>query len=84
MIRTGHEDEAAGWFYSALKEDSAYAQAHNGLAEYFSRRGQSRRAQLHETLQPSFLAAIAESFFLGRSSITRPRSIYAPNYRRHF
>ncbi len=65
-IRTGDGSDAAGWFYSALKEDSAYVPAHEGLAEHFHEVGQPLRAKLHAGLagsnlvgrtQPSFFAA---------------------------
>lgn len=50
MMRTGHVDEAAGWFYSALKEDSNYAPAHLGLMEYYDQLGQTLRAGSHAKL----------------------------------
>lgn len=50
IMRTGEEREAAGWFYAALKEDSAYSPAHAGLAEFFGRAGQARRARDHARL----------------------------------
>lgn len=58
MMRTGHEDEAAGWFYSALKEDSAYAPAHMGLMEYFGKGGQTRRAGWHARMANADLRQI--------------------------
>ncbi len=50
MLRTGKMDEAAGWFYSALKADSDFAPAHLGLADLFLLDGQKRRAKLHASL----------------------------------
>ncbi len=52
-ILTGEENDAAGWFYLALKEDSAYAPAHEALAEFFRKAGQPIRAKLHEGLAGS-------------------------------
>jgi tetratricopeptide (TPR) repeat protein len=50
MLRTGQEEEAAGWFYMALKENADHAPAHLGLMEYFGKRGQSIRSQMHARL----------------------------------
>jgi cytochrome c5 len=50
IARSGDEREAAGWFYAALKEDSSYAPAHAGLAEFFAKAGQPRRAREHARL----------------------------------
>jgi tetratricopeptide (TPR) repeat protein len=50
IMRTGDTHEAAGWFYAALKEDSAYVPAHEGLAELFGKAGQVRRANKHARL----------------------------------
>ncbi len=67
MLRTGQEEEAAGWFYLALKENSDHAPAHLGLMEYFGKRGQSIRSKMHAQLgggdlpSPSLIATNHDS-----------------------
>lgn len=54
MMKTGHDDEAVGWFYLALNEEPDFVSAHRGLMELFEKRGQSRRSQHHARLgEPS-------------------------------
>jgi tetratricopeptide (TPR) repeat protein len=50
IVRSGDAREVLGWFWAALKEDSAYAPAHAGLADYFAREGQPRRSNQHAKL----------------------------------
>ena len=47
MTQTAERHEVLGWFYSALKEDPSYKPAHEGLAEFFYKNGQRKRAQWH-------------------------------------
>lgn len=47
MAQTGQDQDAAAWFYPALKEDSSYRPAHLALAEIYNKNGQTRRAQAH-------------------------------------
>ena len=70
MVQTGQEEDAAAWFYSALEEDSNYRPAHLGLAQLFSKNGQTRRAQAHARLAGTEL----ESQFRSANVIaSRPR-----------
>jgi tetratricopeptide (TPR) repeat protein/cytochrome c5 len=69
MLRTGKEEEAVGWFYSALMEDSNFVPAHRGLAQYFLQAGQTRRSQWH-----SRLAGNEASF----DAIRRPERVILP------
>ena len=69
MIRTGQEQDAAAWFYSALKEQPDFTPAHAGLAELFSQKGQTRRAQAHARR-----AGMDPSAFVASHKAARKRS----------
>jgi predicted Zn-dependent protease len=46
-LRAGSPEEGLRWLNSALKEDPSYAPAHQALANYYQRRGDSSRAAQH-------------------------------------
>lgn len=75
MIQTGQEEDAAAWFYSALKEDQNYRPAHRELAQLFSKNGQTRRAQTHARLAGADLDSQLRSFnaTASRLPIRQPR-----------
>jgi Tfp pilus assembly protein PilF len=70
MVQTGQEQDAAAWFYSALKEDSNYRPAHLGLSQLFGKNGQSRRAESHARLAGTELKPQARSRSV---DVARPR-----------
>jgi tetratricopeptide (TPR) repeat protein/cytochrome c5 len=74
IMRTADEREAAGWFYAALKEDSAYVPAHAALAEFFQRAGQARRANKHARLAGVSLAVATQD----RSALASARLADSP------
>jgi tetratricopeptide (TPR) repeat protein len=47
LLRSGHEDTAAGWLLSALRLDPNHGPAHAALADYYERRGDPGRAAEH-------------------------------------
>jgi tetratricopeptide (TPR) repeat protein len=64
LMRTCQEEQAAGWFFAALKEDPKHLPAQAGLAEYFGQAGQWRRANVHAHLaggEPKWNAVIDSS-----------------------
>src|SRR5438132_3827171 len=47
LLRNGLESEGLRWFDSALAEDPRHAPAHQALADYYERTGNSERAEHH-------------------------------------
>jgi tetratricopeptide (TPR) repeat protein len=47
LLARGQEEDAVSWFFSAIGEDPKYAPAHTALADYFERKGEHYRAELH-------------------------------------
>ncbi len=68
MMKTGVDNEVSGWLYSALKRDSDYKPAHEGLAQFFSKHGQNRRAAWHAKLAGMESPPVAKSFVSHASS----------------
>lgn len=49
-LQFGNDDAGVGWLHSALRRDPAYRPAHQALADYYQRKGDTEQASRHRRL----------------------------------
>ena len=50
LLRTGQRDEGLRWLHSALRVSPRHRATHRALVDYYQRKGDKQRAEIHRKL----------------------------------